>query len=259
MDGTSQTGDRRRRGNSLPGLIDAHIHPIHGAEIARGLDLGGITELDDIRAALVRYAASTPHAAGSDWLFAWGLDPVIFGDTGFNNSLFDGILDDELVFITLFDGHASLVSDAALKLAGVTGAEKLPSTGYVGVDQLGKPNGMLYEMAAQELVRGVLPELSFEQRVDGLEKLLRSMAESGLVAGQMLDFGAQTPWRCWRPWSAEASSPSGCGSPRGSCRRHGGRPEGHARDAGQARKALARSRHQAHDGWNHRQRHGVAL
>lgn len=173
-----------------PGLIDAHIHPIHGAEIARGLDLGGITELDDIRAALVRYAASTPHAAGSDWLFAWGLDPVIFGDTGFNNSLFDGILDDELVFITLFDGHASLVSDAALKLAGVTGAEKLPSTGYVGVDQLGKPNGMLYEMAAQELVRGVLPELSFEQRVDGLEKLLRSMAESGLVAGQMLDFGA---------------------------------------------------------------------
>lgn len=173
-----------------PGLIDAHIHPILGADIARGLDLGGITEPDVVRAALAEYAASTPHAVGSDWLFAWGLDPVIFGEAGFNNSFFDGILDDELVFITLFDGHASLVSDAALKLAGVTGTEELPSTGYVGVDQHGKPNGMLYEMAAQELVRGILPQPSFEQRVDQLGKLLRSMAETGLVAGQMLDFGA---------------------------------------------------------------------
>ena len=172
-----------------PGLIDAHIHPIHGAEIARGLDLGGITELDDVRAALARHAASTPHAVGADWLFAWGLDPVIFGESEFSNNLFRGILKDELVFITLFDGHAALVSDAGLRLAGVTGQEELPSTGYVGLDQHGKPNGMLYEMAAMELVRHVLPQLSFEQRVDELEKLLWSMAESGLVAGQMLDFG----------------------------------------------------------------------
>ncbi|MBB6406618.1 amidohydrolase [Arthrobacter sp. AZCC_0090] len=173
-----------------PGLIDAHIHPILGAEIARGLDLSGITEFNAVRAALAGHAASTAHAVGSEWLFAWGLDPVIFGDNEFNNSLFDGILDGELVFITLFDGHAALVSDAALKVAGVTGAEVLPSTGYVGVDQQGKPNGMLYEMAAQDLVRSILPQPSFEQRVDELEKLLRSMAESGLVAGQMLDFGA---------------------------------------------------------------------
>ena len=172
-----------------PGLIDAHIHPIAGADIARGLDLKGLTELDAVRAALAEHAASTAHTVGSEWLFAWGLDPVIFGDASFNNSLFDGILDDELAFITLFDGHAALVSDAALKLAGITGTEELPSTGYVGVDQHGKPNGMLYEMAAQDLVRSLLPQLSFEQRVDGLDKLLRSMAESGLVAGHMLDFG----------------------------------------------------------------------
>jgi predicted amidohydrolase YtcJ len=172
------------------GLIDAHMHPILGADIARGLDLSGITELDAVRTALAGYAASTAHIVASDWLFAWGLDPVIFGDATFNNSLFDGILDDELVFITLFDAHAALVSDAALKLAGVTGTEEFSSTGYVGVDQRGKPNGMLYEMAAQDLVRGILPQPSFEQRVDELENLLRSMAESGLVAGQMLDFGA---------------------------------------------------------------------
>ena len=173
-----------------PGLIDAHIHPILGGSIARGLDLNGITDLAALRTALADYAANTPHAPGSDWVFAWGLDPVVFGDDAADNTIFAGILDNELVFITLFDGHAALVSDAGLGLAGVTGSEDLPGSAYVGVDVAGKPNGMLYEMAAQDLVHKILPELSFEQRVDDLDRLLRAMAESGLVAGQVLDFGA---------------------------------------------------------------------
>jgi predicted amidohydrolase YtcJ len=171
-----------------PGLIDAHIHPILGASVARGLDLSGVTELEAVRAALADYAAATPHTPGKDWLFAWGLDPVIFGDSDYSNSLFRGIPDEELVFITLFDAHAALVSDAGIRLAGVTGRERLDSSGYVGVDANGKPNGMLYEMAAMDLVRAILPDLSFEQRVEELDRLLRSMADSGLVAGQMLDF-----------------------------------------------------------------------
>ncbi|MHA7224171.1 hypothetical protein ACX80S_17955 [Arthrobacter sp. RHLT1-20] len=48
---------------------------------------------------------------------------------------------------------------------------------------------MLYEIAAMDLVRAILPKLSFEQRVEELNRLLRGMAESGLVEGQMLDFG----------------------------------------------------------------------
>jgi predicted amidohydrolase YtcJ len=174
-----------------PGLIDAHIHPILGSSIARGLDLNGVTDLDAVRNALALYAAETPHTTGSDWLFAWGLDPVVFGEGEFSNRFFNGILDDELVFITLFDGHAAVVSDAGLNKAGVTGREELPGSSYVGRNGGGKPSGMLYEMAAMDLVRRVLPELTFEQRVDALDNLLRAMAETGLVAGQMLDFGQE--------------------------------------------------------------------
>lgn len=173
-----------------PGLIDAHIHPIlGGATIARGLDLSGITDAGAVRAALARYAAATPHRPGQDWLFAWGLDPVIFGGSVFSNGLLHGILDGELVFITLFDAHAALVSDAGIRLAGVTGQEQLDGSAYVGIDDRGKPTGMLYEMAAMDLVRAILPELSFEERVDELERLLHRMADTGLVAGQMLDLG----------------------------------------------------------------------
>ena len=172
-----------------PGLIDAHIHPILGVSIARGLDLNGITELHAVRAALAEYAAATPHDVGSDWIFAWGMDPVIFGEGEFSNSIFEGILDGELVYITLFDGHAALVSDAGLSHAGVTGREQLDSSGFVGLSASGTPNGMLYEMAAMDLVQAKLPPLSFDERVEELDRLLRAMAESGLVAGQMLDFG----------------------------------------------------------------------
>ncbi|AUZ34605.1 amidohydrolase [Arthrobacter sp. PGP41] len=172
-----------------PGLIDAHIHPILGISIARGLDLNGITEFSEVRLALAEYAAQTPHRIGRDWLFAWGLDPVIFGEAEFSNDIFEGILDGELVYITLFDGHAALVSDAGLSLAGVTGREKLDSSGFIGTTADGKPNGMLYEMAAMELVQPKLPPLSFDERVNELDRLLRSMAEAGLVGGQMLDFG----------------------------------------------------------------------
>ncbi|MDQ4504385.1 amidohydrolase [Sinomonas sp. ASV322] len=166
-----------------PGLVDAHIHPILGGDIARGVDLSGLATRAAVRGALAAHAATTRD----DWIFGWGLDPSAFEGEEPSNALFDGVLDGERVFVTLFDGHAALVSAAGLSAAAVTGAEQVPGSGYVGVDATGRPTGMLFEMAAQELVRRVLPERSFDDRVDDLDRLLRDMSAAGLVAGQMLD------------------------------------------------------------------------
>src|ERR1700754_4257851 len=54
------------RGNALvPGLVDSHVHPFWGAELARGVDLGGLQTRDDVLAAL---ADAQPQRG---WLFAW--------------------------------------------------------------------------------------------------------------------------------------------------------------------------------------------
>ena len=71
-------GGARRRGQALiPGLVDSHVHPFWGAELARGTDLA----LPDARGVLAALAASTPQRG---WLFAWGLDydaaPTAAGD-----------------------------------------------------------------------------------------------------------------------------------------------------------------------------------
>ncbi len=172
------------------GLVDAHIHPIMGIEMARGLDLSGITSRDAVRRALGEYVATQPGEA-DHWIVGWGLDPAVFDGGAFDNSLFDGIADDRLVFLMLFDAHSALVSNPALAAAGVTGRETFQDAARVGVDASGTPTGMLFELSAQELVRTLLPELSFDERVDAAQALFRSMAETGLTGGQMLDLGAE--------------------------------------------------------------------
>ena len=52
----------------IPGLVDSHLHPFWGAELARGVDLSHERSKADVLAAL---------AAGEvqrGWLFALGLD-----------------------------------------------------------------------------------------------------------------------------------------------------------------------------------------
>src|SRR3954463_13027588 len=52
----------------VPGLVDAHLHPFWGAELARGTDLSHCRTREEVLAAL----ATTEPVRG--WLFAWGLD-----------------------------------------------------------------------------------------------------------------------------------------------------------------------------------------
>jgi predicted amidohydrolase YtcJ len=166
------------------GLIDAHIHPVLGQQTARGLDLSGVRDHETARSRIAAYAAGHPD---DDWLFGWGLDPAVFAGGAFDNTLFEGVADGRKVAIVFFDAHATLASDAALAAAGITGSEQLTDAGSIDLYPDGRPNGMLNEFSAQSILQAVQPVLTHEQILDGMEQLFRSMAESGLVGGQMLD------------------------------------------------------------------------
>lgn len=173
------------------GFVDAHIHPVMGLRLTRGLDLSGITDRAAVRSAIGDYVASLDgagsDAASGDWVLAWGLDPAVFDGGAFGNDLLDGVDGGRLLFITLFDGHSALASTAAVAAAGIRGDEVFPDASSLGLDETGRPNGMLYEFAAQQLVLAHIPDLTFDDRVEQLRRLLRGMAETGIVAGQMLD------------------------------------------------------------------------
>ena len=171
------------------GFVDAHIHPIIGLQLTRGLDLSGITEREDARSAIAAYVADRP--AEEEWILAWGLDPAVFEGGEFGNELLAGVDGGRKLYITLFDGHSALASAAAIEAAGVRGDEVFPDASALGLDADGRPNGMLYEFSAQQLVLPHIPGLTFEDRVRLLADLLGGMASTGIVAGQMLDLMAE--------------------------------------------------------------------
>src|SRR3954452_5331882 len=123
------------RGKALvPGLVDSHLHPFWGAELARGTDLSACRSRE---AVLAEPAADSPQRG---WLFAWGLDydaaptPAEIGEA----------VGGAAAFVRLSDLHTALASPRALQLAQVTGPQAF---GVVCVDDV--PTGELRENAAQ--------------------------------------------------------------------------------------------------------------
>ncbi|MET9952548.1 amidohydrolase [Streptomyces sp. NPDC006339] len=167
------------------GLVDGHLHPVTGADLTHGLDLSRCTDLADVRDALAREVRRLDRG---DWLFAWGLDPNVFGDQPVSTAPFDTVLAGVPAFLLLFDAHSALASRRALELAGVDGPRAFDqASAEVVCDEHGRPTGLLQEDAACELVERVAPQPTHAERRDRLAAALRSMAAAGLTGGHVMD------------------------------------------------------------------------
>jgi predicted amidohydrolase YtcJ len=167
----------------VPGLVDAHSHPVWGLEMATGADLSGVRDLDGLRSAL-RGASRI-----EGWVVGFGLDHNVFGGRTVHRSLVEDVLGGAPAFLRLYDGHSALVSGAALEIAGVTGARSFGQRSEVVCDGEGRPTGHLVEHAAMELVSEVMPRPSYEERRARLVALLSAMAATGLTGAHVMDLG----------------------------------------------------------------------
>ncbi|RWZ68758.1 amidohydrolase [Labedella populi] len=167
-----------------PGLVDAHLHPISGLELARGVDLSGCEDLDAVSAALAEAAA---HVGADDWVSGWGLDPNVFGTTEPHGGVLDAACGGRPAFVMLFDAHSAIVSRAALRLADVVGEREFPDASRIVVDASGDPTGLLLENEAMRLVESIRPSESFDERVAHLVAVLEGMAATGITAGHVMD------------------------------------------------------------------------
>ena len=185
-------GDQTRvldvgEGTVVPGLVDAHMHPVMAIDLLAGVDLREAQTPDEVRGLIAARAASAP---AETWIRGWGLDPNIFGTAEITNSCLNRIEGDRPVFVQLFDAHSGLANDAALRIAGVNGPVDLSDGSRVVCDTSGKPTGLLLEMGALAMVLGVMPELPFDRRKEILLESLRDMAASGLTGAHCLDMNA---------------------------------------------------------------------
>ncbi|MEU0743561.1 amidohydrolase [Streptomyces sp. NPDC006134] len=167
----------------VPGLTDGHSHPVWGLEMATGLDLSDVRDLDGLRARL----AGAERTGG--WVVGFGLDHNVFGGRPVDRALIEDVLGGAPAFLRLYDGHSALVTGAALEAAGVTGPRTFAQRSHLAVDADGRLTGHLVEHAAMDLVAQVMPRPSYAERRTRLVALLSAMAATGLTGAHVMDGG----------------------------------------------------------------------
>src|ERR1700712_2070549 len=167
----------------VPGLVDAHQHPLMGADETVGADLSGLSTLDEVRAAL---AAERARCAPGQWVQGWGLEYATFDGHELAGALVADAVGGAPAFLTFFDYHTAIATPAALVAAGIHGPHPLAGSAEV-VARDGRPTGALLESAAFELVTAVMPQPTHEQRRDRRAGALRRMAAAGLTAVHGMD------------------------------------------------------------------------
>ena len=140
----------------VPGFVEGHAHAMEGGiwdfpyvgyedrwdpsgrrwEGAQSLD-AGIAALTAAEARLDD--AETP-------LFAWGFDPIYFGEARMNATQLDSVSTTRPIIVLHSNGHLLNVNSRLMDMAGITA-----DTNVYGVlkDDNGKPTGELMEMAAK--------------------------------------------------------------------------------------------------------------
>lgn len=167
-----------------PGLIDGHVHPVWGTAMARGVDLRGCTTRTDVVAALAHADSRLEHG---HWLFGWGLGPDSLEGPTTNEVLAEAVGSERRVYISMFDAHSALMSDAALSAVGIHEPRTTADGGGFTATPDGRLTGHVLEFSAMNEIAPHVPADSVPQLADRLGDLLSGMARTGLVGAFVPD------------------------------------------------------------------------
>jgi predicted amidohydrolase YtcJ len=148
----------------MPGIVDAHVHPIGGAiKNLYQCNFPFSANPDEIQATVAACVAEQPDA---DWIVGGQWDSGFFDrfDLPSPRSLIDDVSGDVAVYLIDDSGHNGWANTKALELAGVSAETPDPEGGKLGREPNNAPNGILIE-TAQALVRDHITPYSDEQHL----------------------------------------------------------------------------------------------
>ncbi|ALD22677.1 amidohydrolase [Hymenobacter sp. DG25A] len=137
-----------------PGFYDAHCHFYRYALGLRDANLVGTASWAEVVSKLQQHRKEQPQAV---WLTGRGWDQNDWTNKQFpSKDTLDALFPNTPVFIIRVDGHAALVNQKALDLAGITARTPI-SGGVITKDANGKLTGLLVDNAV-DLVSAKIPE-----------------------------------------------------------------------------------------------------
>ena len=168
----------------LPGFVDSHEHVIR-----RGLRMDWVDcrsppmeTIQDIIDALTAKASEKPD---DEWVVGTWFDETKLSDGRWPTRYdLDEAGDRHPIYIGRAGGHNAVANSLALEIAGITRDTPQPEGGHIDMDESGEPTGRLDEIAAMNMVRGLIPQPGSEEKTrllvdnwDAIEETLLSEHE----------------------------------------------------------------------------------
>ena len=167
----------------MPGWNDAHVHLAAAGFAKMQVDLQGARSIAELQQ---RIRARLPDYKPGQWILGQGWDHTLWPEKKFPTCQdLDAVTTDHPIYLERVDGHVAVVNSLALKFAGISAKTPDPPGGHIDRDpKTGEPTGLLEEDAGMNLVYGLVPPYSQEQRRQALELVLREASQFGVTSVQ---------------------------------------------------------------------------
>lgn len=162
------------------GFNDAHIHFLGGSMGLTQVDLLATKSLDEVLSITSNFIQNNPNNA---WITGRGWQYTYFKSGLPDHETMKAVDIDKPIFLKAYDGHSAYANPKALELAGITSETVFEGFGEVVKDSNGNPTGALKENA-MGLVGDLVPEPSYEDKIQALKKGMKLAASLGITSIQ---------------------------------------------------------------------------
>ncbi len=170
----------------IPGFNDAHVHFLEGGYQLSSVDLRDAKTPEEFTKRIKEFAAKLPKGR---WILGGKWDHENWTPNNLPTAaMIDSVTPDNPVFIDRLDGHMALANSLAFKLAGVDKNTKDVAGGEIVRDANGNPSGVLKD-AAMFYVNKVVPEFTFEQKLEQAQAATEYAASLGVTSAQDMSAG----------------------------------------------------------------------
>jgi predicted amidohydrolase YtcJ len=163
----------------IPAFLDGHAHPIFGGREAAGPKINSLTSLDEILAAVKKFADNNPD---EPWIIGGAYEAAIIESGDFDAHWLDSVVSDRPVVLHAVDHHTIWVNSEALKRAGINEVTADPEGGTIARRPDGSPKGVLREPSAMALVLDKAPADSTESDVQAIKSACDAYLRFGVTA-----------------------------------------------------------------------------
>src|SRR5829696_5335772 len=165
----------------MPGIHDAHLHPLGGGVVLRRPTLD-YRPLDKpaFMEALAGLVAGEPQRGAGDWMAVDLWDATAMEEQPTRADL-DRLPTDRPLLVVALDGHIAVANSSALALAGVGPRTADPPGGMIARDADGEPTGIVHD-AAIGLLEAQIPPATVTENAAALRAAHEALVRRGVTS-----------------------------------------------------------------------------